>query len=453
MAEKLEILITADDRASRVMKGLGNIAGGVLKVGMLGAAAGVAALASGLGLAIKEAMEAQTVQAQLNAVLKSTGGVAGVTADMANKLADSLTGVTRFSDEAILSGENMLLTFTNIGADVFPMATETILNMSTALGQDLQSSAVQLGKALQDPVLGVTALRRVGVNFNETQVEMIKGMVETGDLMGAQKFILAELATEFGGAAKAAGATFAGQLDILKNSLLNVAEGVGMSLLPILQRLMTDVIQPLLPRIQEFARLFSELVTVVFDKGLTSPEAWTALANIFGADLATKIQNIATWLQKLASTVGTFITNQLIPFVKAHLPELKAALIAIGAILAAAAIVSGIMSIVGVITALLNPLGLVIAIVALLGAAWAGNWFDIRGKTQAVIDFIRPYIETFLRNIQEWWRLHGAQVIATVKALWEGINLVVGTVITFIKNTISAALNLIHSWCAQNGDK
>ena len=477
MAEKLEILITADDRASRVMKGLGNIAGGGLKAGMLGAAAGVAALASGLGLAITEAMEAQTVQAQLNAVLKSTGGVAGVTADMANKLADSLTGVTRFSDEAILSGESMLLTFTNIGSEVFPTATQTMLDMSAALGQDLTASAMQLGKALNDPVAGVTALRRVGVQLNDQQEEQIKVMMEAGDVAGAQGIILAELQKEFGGSAEAAGKTFAGQLDILKNSLLNVAEGVGMSLMPILQKLMTDVIQPLLPRIQEFARLFSELVTIVFDKGLTSPEAWEALSAIFGEDLATKIQNVAEWIRKTAIAIGEFI-KKVATFVNQHGPLLKDILVGVGLALAAFTVIStvvgwitGLIAVVGglsaafaaagggiagVIAILGGPLTLIVGAIALLVAglalAWKNNWFDIRGKTQAVIDFIKPYIETFLRFIRLLWEQHGDNVLTAVRNAWDAIRLAFSNAFTAIKNLVSTALAGIRLWWSEHGE-
>ena len=74
----------------------------------------------------------------------------------------SLSEVTRFEDDAIVSGQNMLLTFTNIGKDIFPQATEAMLNMSTAMGMDMQSAATMLGKALNDPIAGMTALGRAG---------------------------------------------------------------------------------------------------------------------------------------------------------------------------------------------------------------------------------------------------------------------------------------------------
>lgn len=264
MANVIEILITAKDDASDivgksvgVIGSLGTAAGTVLVAGLGAAVAGIGAMVGGLGLATSEAMAAEEVQAQLMARLRSTGGVAGVTAEMANELASSLQGVTRFSDEQILSGENLLLTFTNIGKDIFPTATKTMLNMSAALGTDLKGSAIQLGKALQDPITGVAALRRVGVNFTEEQQNTIKALVESNNLYAAQTLILTELETEFGGAAEAAGKTFGGSLDIIKNQISDVLEGVGGALIPLLSTLVEQGFKPLLPVIQDVATQFT----------------------------------------------------------------------------------------------------------------------------------------------------------------------------------------------------
>lgn len=171
--------------------------------------------------------ESEDALAQLNAVIKSTGKAAGVTSEMAEELASSLQKVTKFTDEEILSAESMLLTFTKIGKDVFPQATETVLNMSQALGQDLQSSAIQLGKALNDPINGVTALRRVGVTFSEEQQKQITNFVETNQLAKAQAMILKELEVEFGNSARAAGLTFTGNLTRMKNAFGDVQETIG----------------------------------------------------------------------------------------------------------------------------------------------------------------------------------------------------------------------------------
>lgn len=245
------------DKASKdVFDNIGSLA---KKFALASAAMAGAAVAFGVS-AVKSFEDSENASKQLEATLKSTGGVAGVTAEKANGLASSLQKVTRFSDETVLGGENLLLTFTNIGKDIFPQATETMLDMSQALGQDVKSSAIQLGKALQDPILGVTALRRVGVNFTEKQQNVIKKLVETGKASEAQALILKELQVEFGGSAKAAGDTFAGKMDILKNSFDDVKESIGQTivtaLLPLGDRLSafvsSDQFQAWLVKLQEW---------------------------------------------------------------------------------------------------------------------------------------------------------------------------------------------------------
>lgn len=212
-------------------------AGGLWKQMLIGAGiiGGVSAAYQKVTGFVKDSItafgESERVNAQLNATLKSTGEVAGITAIEVQKMASELQSMTTYDDEATISAANLLLTFTKIGKDVFPEALAIVQDMSTALGQDLQSSSIQVGKALQDPVLGVTALRRVGVNFSKDQVEVIKAMVDTGKAADAQALILRELQTEFGGSAKAAAETFPGALQQLKNAFGDLQEKVGESII------------------------------------------------------------------------------------------------------------------------------------------------------------------------------------------------------------------------------
>ena len=248
---EIKAVITAEDRASATLANFGRKAGGIgntvkrsLKLAAAGiAAAGAAAIAFGVS-SVKSYQESENALAQLNAVLKSTRGIAKVSAKSAISLANSLQKVTRYSDEQVLSAENMLLTFTKIGKDVFPDTTKAVLDMSTAMGTDLKSTAIQVGKAMQDPVRGVTALQRVGVRLSDSQKELVKNLVATGKTAEAQKLILKELQTEFGGSAEAAGKTFAGQLDILKNQFDEVKESIGKTIV--------DAIIPLMSKLAEF---------------------------------------------------------------------------------------------------------------------------------------------------------------------------------------------------------
>ncbi len=176
--------------------------------------------------------EHQQAEAQLQAVLKSTGGAAGVTADQVNNLADSIMKTTPIDGEAALAAENMLLTFTSIHKDVFPAATKAVTDMATAMNngatpssEQLSNTAIQVGKALQDPINGVTALRKVGVSLSDQQKEQVKHFMAVNDQADAQKLILQELAKEFGGSASAAATTFAGKMEMLKNHFIDL--GVG----------------------------------------------------------------------------------------------------------------------------------------------------------------------------------------------------------------------------------
>lgn len=201
---------------------------------------------------IKSAIDHQQIMAQTNQVLKSTHDVSGMTAESLDNLAAAFGRTTEFSADTVQGGENLLLTFTNIGKSVFPQATQAILDVSQAMGQDLKSSAIQVGKALGDPLTGMTALQRIGVTFSKDEKEQIKTMMAHNDIIGAQKIILHELATEFGGSATAAGKTFGGQLDILKNQFEEIKIKIGTALLPVLSDMLNKYVIPLATRFSDW---------------------------------------------------------------------------------------------------------------------------------------------------------------------------------------------------------
>jgi hypothetical protein len=162
----------------------------------------------------------------LDRVLKSTGETAGRTKEQLVGLADSLEEATNVAGDLIVNAEKVLLTFTNIKGDVFDSAIKSALDMNAVLGGDLQSSALQLGKALNDPVAGISALSRSGVSFTESQKELIKIYQESGRLAEAQGVILDELAKEFGGAS-IKGDTFSDKLGTVAVKSDQMKEAIG----------------------------------------------------------------------------------------------------------------------------------------------------------------------------------------------------------------------------------
>lgn len=189
---------------------------------------------------VSAAQESAQAMAQVNAALESMGPVAGRSADQLAKQAEQLMRISTFDDDEILKSVTAnMLTFGNVSGEAFDRAQKAAVNLSVRLGQDLQSSAIQIGKALNDPIKGITALSRVGVSFTEDQKNMIKAMVAAGDTMGAQKIILGELERQYGGAAQAQ--RDATPSAAFKNAWDNLTETIGGKLLPALTPLLNGL--------------------------------------------------------------------------------------------------------------------------------------------------------------------------------------------------------------------
>jgi hypothetical protein len=148
-----------------------------------------------------------------------TGGAAGFTAKELYKMASQLQKVTKYGDEEILNKVTaQLLSFPKITGQVFKDAQKAVLDVATLLDGDVQASAIAIGKALQDPVKGITAMRRMGIMFSETQIEQVKNLVEQNKLYEAQQLILSEINLQYGGQAEAAAKSGLGALQQLKNT-------------------------------------------------------------------------------------------------------------------------------------------------------------------------------------------------------------------------------------------
>lgn len=174
---------------------------------------------------IANTIEQERVISQLNATLKSTGRLTPELSKGLQEYASSLQSITTFGDEAIIASEAMLLTFTRIGGETFNRAQRSILDVATALGTDLKSATIQVGKALNDPIEGMSALSRSGITFSQAQKDLVKSMVAVNDIAGAQGLILNELETQFEGSAEAARNTLGGAIKSLQNAFGDLLEG------------------------------------------------------------------------------------------------------------------------------------------------------------------------------------------------------------------------------------
>jgi hypothetical protein len=218
--------------------------------------------------AVRAAEEAEVANNRLDSVAKSMGLFGTNTKAVTDRLkafADETMKKIAVDDELIKSTQAQLLTFKNLAvtADTaggaFDRATIAAFDMAAVFGGTGEDNAVRLGKALQDPIAGVSSLRKVGVQLSEQQEAMIKTFVDAGDAAAAQEIILQELETQVGGAAEAT----ATASDKMQTSFDEMAESIGTGLLPIFEKL-------------------SPLVTNLFNYMGSNSGIILALAGLFG---------------------------------------------------------------------------------------------------------------------------------------------------------------------------
>jgi phage-related protein len=252
---KVEIAIVGDsDSVVRAFRTADKASGGLekssdslatkLRKG-IGKAAPFAAI--GLGLVAFQAkqgvagvMEDEKALSNLESTLKATGNAANITTKDFFAYANQLQANTGVSASTITQGAAMLGTFKAVrnevgkGNDIFNRATAAGLDLAAKGFGTPESNAKQLGKALQDPIRGMGALRKSGVDFTEAQKDQIKALVESGDVLGAQKIILGEVEAQVKGTADAYGQTTAGKIDRSKRAFEELQKSLASALLPVI---------------------------------------------------------------------------------------------------------------------------------------------------------------------------------------------------------------------------
>jgi hypothetical protein len=165
-----------------------------------------------------EYLKTKQVIGTLGAILKSTGAEAWTTQDHLVEVAESLQRITGRAKEETIAMQTVLLGFRNIKGENFDKATKSVIEMSKVMGGDLTAAAQAVGKALDNPIEGMDGLSRQGFKFTAQEKEMIKALVESGELEKAQGVILEELRKTFDGAAEAA-LTMKDKIKISNNEL------------------------------------------------------------------------------------------------------------------------------------------------------------------------------------------------------------------------------------------
>lgn len=196
---------------------------GKLKTFALGAFA-VFAGSQVLGKFIRETEESQAALAQLNIAFQNSGESSRRSKQDLLDFSAATQKITAFSDEAVTKAQTALLRFGRVTGETFNRARKDILDVAAAMGVDLETAALGVGRALEAPSTGLRQLRALGVIFSESQQKLIQNLEDTGQIAKADTIILDALEARFQGAAKEAGQTLGGALERLKNSFNDLFE-------------------------------------------------------------------------------------------------------------------------------------------------------------------------------------------------------------------------------------
>lgn len=426
---------------------LGNIASGAVAFALGGVLKDAFdAVAGAAGNFLKSALDVETQQAGLAAVIKSTGGAAGLTQAAVNGLAQQFKNLVGGSDEAIVSIEEIGLRSGAISANQMPAFIKNVADLGAVMGST-STAATLLARAQDDPVAAMGKLQRAGILFDESLKEQIKTLVKHHDVAGATALIMNRVTEATGGAAQANANTLSGRLEILRNRLEDAGKSIAEKLLPPLEVLFDNYIAPNIPVVEALAE---------------------KLANALGPALITVLQGVvqlvgvftSAWPQIQAAIQG------VVNFVLANLPLVQAAIVsawqwflankdsiigafvAIGAVLVGAGIVAAIAGIGAAIAALLSPVGLVIIAVGVLGAAWAGNWFGIRDTLTAVwTGTILPTLTTLWNWLQVAVPAALAAMLAYWNAAWPAIQ---SALSNFWNNSALPTFTQLATWLQVN---
>ncbi len=268
-----------------------------MKKAFLPATAGLVALGGAAKKFIDAGEQAATSNARIRNVTESMGLFGEASAEVTEKLikqAEATALLTGVDQNQIKQAQASLMTFGELAQSAdemggsFDRATQLTIDLAAAGFGSVETNAIQLGKALNDPIKGLSALSRSGVTFSETQKDMIAGLVESGKQFEAQDIILKAIEQQVGGTGEAT----ANATDKLKVGFSQMSESIGQALLPLV-----ETVIPVMIGLFEF---MGDHTGVVIGLGIAMGGVAAAIVAVNVAmkayAAATAIAKAATWL-------------------------------------------------------------------------------------------------------------------------------------------------------------
>jgi hypothetical protein len=462
-------------RFGRDMAKVGQQISGIGQTLTLGLTVPIAAF----GLAsVKAAQQSADAFAQVEVALKSMGGASGRTAEQLQASAKALQNMAAIDDDEILRNVTAnLLTFGKVSGPAFDRAQVAIVDLATRMKMQLQPATLLVGKALNDPIKGLTAMGRAGIQFTADQKTMIKSMVDAGNVAGAQAIILGELERQFGGSAKAAADV--NPYAKLRIALGELSETIGAKLIPIVQPMVEGLTRllasfdKLSPAAQQFAVVGAIVAAAIGPLLMVIGSLLGAVSTIaafmagpaaaaFGAFLLPLLPIIAgvaalvgvfllfrdqitPVLKEWAATVAKVLGPKIAPLIEAVRTAFGALAEFVGALFKPGGKLGGAMDVflsiltrtVGAITSMLGGAldfitGVFNAIGALLRGDWSAMWGYLGGAVMGLIKGVLGAFAAFAPEVISW-----------VRKTWEGVKLWLVDKFTDIVKAVGAKVQAV----------
>lgn len=454
----------------------GNIHKGIMgKLGGIGATIGAAFAVGSIVNFGKELIAAGEAEVKGNAIVAQHAKTMGLFGDQTKAVTDRILDMSSkmaikngVDDDSIKLAQSQILTFSEVAktagtaGSVFDRTTQAAIDLSASGFGSVDSAAVQLGKALQDPANKLTALQKSGISFTEAEKEKIKVLQESGDMLGAQEILLQAVEKQVGGTA-AASATSTEKMKVAWDEL---QDSLALALLPTFDEVVGYIISDIVPAISTFIDEFkqgktplNDFLNVVKDIFNFIKDNWTLIVT-FGTIIGTlaaafKIGNIALGIWNGLQIAYAFVTGAS-----------TAATTAFSAALAATGI-----------GAIIIAVGLLIAGIVYLATQttfFQDTWAAMCAAVNIALAALGSFFNTVFTAIGDWWNGMITGITAGFQAfvgwvggalntvggffasVWQGIqngfrgavNFIIGLfegMINFIIGGINSFLNLLNA--------
>lgn len=507
--DKLNIIVSVSDKASGPLKSisgtLGGFATGALKAVAMGGGAAVGALNAIGGAAFGLAMSTAPLEGIKNAF---TG-----MAEAAGPGAEAMLSALQKSAAGMVDNEQLMMSFNQAAQLVSKDFAVQLPDAMQYLGKVSAATGTDMGFMLDSLVKGVGRLSpmildNLGIQVNlamATEEAAKKFGVEASELSKAQiqagmmDVVLQKLAENTAAMPDVAGSAAAAFAQF-KTTLKNTKDEVGLALLPTMTEMagklgefataalpiVIDVLlNRLIPAFEGFwafvsANVIPIIATLIGWLSENLPPAIEALSELWTTTLLPALQELGTWLQETGipflQELATVFIEQILPVIQenaaaimeqlvpglqqlgiwitdlatAALPILQSAIQFVIEHWDVFKIVAGVVG--AVILALQAPILFIAGAVVLLATAWANNWGNIQGKTEAVLTFIQNIIQTVTDFISDLWDKHGATIMGIVTNLWAIVSGLFTEYTTAIWSIIQRWVDIIKGLWETHGD-